>query len=624
MKFIIPIFLLLSVTTCTLANTTGEPRHVLFTRTSDVPEGFVRGKATPKDTTVTFNVALKGANKNVEQLLSEVSDIEHEKYGNYLTIEELREMSQSPLAIQSKAAKFFSNMKCENINGASLKCFGKVSQIESMFQTKMFAFKHTETNTILNRHVGKLSIPLEMADTIEFVTGLGSFMIPSRRKAEKFLPEQFVGDCSGSSCFVVPETIRNIYNISKENAAGDASSQQGVAEFGGNFGEVDSDLATFGKNVGAVKPLKVDKRQGPPNTPSQPSEETTLDIQYLSALGGLNTNWIWNTDGWMYELLTELQAAKDRPDVISMSYAWSEAQQCSGTTGAECKKLGVNASQYVSRTNQEFAKVGLLGITMMSASGDSGCHGRTEGLCIFKKIMNPDYPASSPYLLSVGGTVLSTTTAGETTTPICEASGDLNGKCAYAGTEVVSSPKGGGEITSGGGFGLYSERPAYQDTFVSKYLSNSSVVEFAGGNGTIFNRLGRGYPDISALAHKFYIEINGQVSSVDGTSAASPTIAGIIGLMNAHRLKNGKKVLGFINPLLYKIWTHTNGRAFNDITVGNNACTEQGCSCKTGYMATEGWDAATGLGTPNYGLLLEALDELDEIREKKFKNTQQQ
>ena len=69
-----------------------------------------------------------------------------------------------------------------------------------------------------------------------------------------------------------------------------------------------------------------------------------------------------------------------------MSYAWSEAQQCSGTTGAECKKLGVNASQYVSRTNQEFAKVGLLGITMMSASGDSGCHGRTEGLCIFKKI----------------------------------------------------------------------------------------------------------------------------------------------------------------------------------------------------------------------------------------------
>ena len=75
-------------------------------------------------------------------------------------------------------------------------------------------------------------------------------------------------------------------------------------------------------------------------------------------------------------------------------YAWSESSQCSGTTGAECQTLGVNASVYVARTNQEFAKVGLLGITMLSASGDSGCHGRTEGFCIFQKDMKPDYPAS--------------------------------------------------------------------------------------------------------------------------------------------------------------------------------------------------------------------------------------
>ena len=50
----------------------------------------------------------------------------------------------------------------------------------------------------------------------------------------------------------------------------------------------------------------------------------------------------------------------------------------------------------------EFAKLGLLGITMLSASGDSGCHGRTEESCLFHKQMNPDYPASSPYILSVG------------------------------------------------------------------------------------------------------------------------------------------------------------------------------------------------------------------------------
>jgi tripeptidyl-peptidase-1 len=45
----------------------------------------------------------------------------------------------------------------------------------------------------------------------------------------------------------------------------------------------------------------------------------------------------------------------------------------------------------------------------------------------------------------------------------------------------------------------------------------------------IFNAAGRGYPDIAALAHNFYIQISGNVGSEDGTSASSPVIAGIIG-----------------------------------------------------------------------------------------------
>ena len=597
-------------------------RHVLFQRLA-TPEGFRRIEASPKDTKVEFHVALKEANKNVINLLDEVSDIEHENYGKYLSVEELRDMTKSSPRVQRKAEKFFSSIDCTNVNGASLRCVATVEKVEALFQTKMFRFKHENSGIIIDRHVGHISIPMEMEDAVEFVTGLGSFVLPSLMRRQSLKEKLYRhtssdDDCSGADCYVVPETIRNIYNVSKENAAGDASSQQGVGEFAGNFGERDSDLATFGKNVGAAKPLKVDKRGGAPNDPNQVSVETTLDIQYVSALGGLNTNWIWNADGWMYEFCTELQGAKDRPDVISMSYAWSESQQCGGVTHAECQKLGVNATQYVLRTNQEFAKLGLLGITMLSASGDSGCHGRTEESCLFRKEMNPDYPASSPYILSVGGTVLSSATTKSPEAPVCKSSGQLNGQCATDGTEVVSSTDAGSRISSGGGFALYSQRPAYQEAFVAKYLSNATVASFAGGNGTLFNVNGRGYPDIAALAHKFYIENGGAVSSVDGTSAASPTIAGLVGLINAHRLKRGRKVVGFINPLLYKIWTYTNGEAFNDITVGSNACTEQGCSCKTGFLAAPGWDASTGLGTPNYGLLLNALDELDSLREQKF------
>ena len=43
--------------------------------------------------------------------------------------------------------------------------------------------------------------------------------------------------------------------------------------------------------------------------------------------------------------------------------------------------------------------------------------------------------------------------------------------------------------------------------------------------------------------------------SVDGTSAAAPTVAGLVALINAHRAKRGRPALGFANPLLYQAWT---------------------------------------------------------------------
>jgi len=51
----------------------------------------------------------------------------------------------------------------------------------------------------------------------------------------------------------------------------------------------------------------------------------------------------------------------------------------------------------------------------------------------------------------------------------------------------------------------------------------------------------------------------------------------------AHRVKNNRPVVGFLNPLLYQIFNETNGAAFNDIVEGNNRCTEGGCLCHTGF-----------------------------------------
>jgi tripeptidyl-peptidase-1 len=76
---------------------------------------------------------------------------------------------------------------------------------------------------------------------------------------------------------------------------------------------------------------------------------------------------------------------------------------------------------------------------------------------------------------------------------------------------------------------------------------------------------------------------------LDGTSASTPTMAGVIALLNDHLIANGKASLGFMNPWLYSVGF----QAFNDITSGSS----KGCGTD-GFPAAVGWDAVTGFGTP--------------------------
>ena len=148
---------------------------------------------------------------------------------------------------------------------------------------------------------------------------------------------------------------------------------------------------------------------------------------------------------------------------------------------------------------------------------------------------------------------------------------------------------------------------------MASYLANGTGVP----NRKLFNENGRGYPDLSALAHSYLVDFTDYLENVDGTSASTPVIAALVGRINAHRAAKGRPAVGFLNPLLYKVAAAAPD-AFNDVTEGDNSCTEDGCHCKTGFGATKGWDAATGLGTPNFGKLLDAIDAMDDAREARF------
>jgi subtilase family serine protease len=77
----------------------------------------------------------------------------------------------------------------------------------------------------------------------------------------------------------------------------------------------------------------------------------------------------------------------------------------------------------------------------------------------------------------------------------------------------------------------------------------------------------QGIPDVAAQADRFRIFLSGKAVSIGGTSAATPTFAGIVSLLNSARLSKGLPSLGFINPLIYSANV---SETFSDITIGSN------------------------------------------------------
>merc|ERR1712216_326182 len=169
------------------------------------------------------------------------------------------------------------------------------------------------------------------------------------------------------------------------------------------------------------------------------------------------------------------------------------------------------------------------------------------------------------------------------------------------GTDFVTDNIGDEMVWSagGGGFSDTFPMPAYQQTVVKAYLADKTADL---PPASYFNASGRGYPDVAALGGQKtpYCVNAGAFEGVAGTSASCPVVAGVFALLNDARLAAGKPALGFLNPFIYQ-----NAAAFNDVTSGKN-----NAGIGNGFTAIKGWDAATGMGTPNYEALVKAVQAL--------------
>jgi len=202
-----------------------------------------------------------------------------------------------------------------------------------------------------------------------------------------------------------------------------------------------------------------------------------------------------------------------------------------------------------------------------------------------------DYPASSPYITSVGATQW------------------LSHDGVNVTKEVTASIKTGAWITTGGGFSSFQAQPSYQTNAVNAWLKRAKAENTLPPAGS-FDTKYRAYPDISFNGHSYLVfgsetqddDCPCEEQPADGSKASAPALAGLFTLMNDALLNAGKTQLGFVNPLLYQMAVEQPS-AFKDITSGDNKCTRGWC-CQHGYTATTGYDPATGLGTPNFSEML--------------------
>jgi tripeptidyl-peptidase-1 len=560
------------------------------------------------ETEMNFFIALPQRNLDVlEQLYWDRSNPDSDNYLQWMSIDEINALVSPSADVAGVVYNWLIESGITKIKsfGDALEVTASVKSLQELFQTQFYEFENTKGDRIV-RQWGELSVPNNIREHIYMVTGLSSFPFP-----KKPVPRIKKNGIWDDYIYVVPATIYGMYEI-PQNFVPFANASQGVIEWEAQYFSPD-DLTNFAQQMAAVN---VDNptpdRIVGTNVPSNPQEESTLDIQWISVTGVGIKNWFWIEGGtsWLYGFSVHFMNTQAVPQVISMSYGWNEEDQCEdGIGGDECNQLGVNSTTYVQRVNVEFQKMGLRGITLLAASGDSGANGRTDEDCS-ETHFNPAYPAASPFVTAVGATTLvDAVTNLQNLPPVCQ--GAILWWCASNGTEQAVSYSVSG-FTSGGGFSNVAPMPDYQKSAVQAYLNTDAGKK---APASYFNANNRAYPDIAAVGDRILMWYAGADTSVGGTSASSPIFAGVFSLLNSYTLQKTGKTLGPVNQLIYKMAVEAPA-AFTDVTVGDNSCTEDGCGsgCQ-GYYCAQGWDAVTGWGTPQYN---EMLAYVQKLLSKKF------
>ena len=382
---------------------------------------------------------------------------------------------------------------------------------------------------------GNIQIPTALAGVVLAVLGLDS-----RPQAKPHLRVKKLKPRAGmqpsvpeASTSYTPPQVAELYQWPEE--ASGAGQTIGIIELGGGYRQADlkAYFKTLGIRTPAITAVSVDKSKNAPTVLASADSEVMLDIEVAASVAPgakIVVYFTPNTDqGFIDAITTAVHDTVNKPSVISISWGAPEANwtaQAMTALDAACQSAAA------------------LGVTITVAVGDDGS---TDGLTG----NNVDFPASSPHVLSCGGTSV-----------------NVNGSTLVS--EGVWNDLAENDGATGGGVSNFFALPSWQ--------ANASVPAPSGTTG------GRGVPDVSGDADPetgYTIRVDGQTTIIGGTSAVAPLWAGLVAVANQQL---GTQV-GFIQPTIYAAKAAS---AFHDVTEGNNGA----------FSAGPGWDACTGLGSP--------------------------
>src|ERR1017187_7309860 len=411
-----------------------------------------------------------------------------------------------------------------------------------------------------------VSIPAALAGIASGIRGLDDFW--------RVAPAPFPDNTTASGVNqLAPDDWATIYDVSPLYAMGIDGTGQRIGILGGS--DMDqSYINTFRSQFG-LPPTTVEQHLvGPDPGITASANEAALDVEWSGAIARRATIvYIYSAN-----FNTAAQGAVDQnlATVLSESLSSCEPEAAAGN-----RLMAQQANAQ--------------GITWMASSDDSGpagcdAHGffgTTGNATTVSDGPAVGIPASYPEVTAVGGTEFN-----EAGGHYWNSSNTANSASAisYIPEMVRNETGAGGLLASGGGPSIFFSTPPWQ-----------------AGPGVPADNA-RDVPDISFSAagnHDPYMVVNSNGQrATGGTSASSPSFAGVVALLNHYLVSSGVQSqpgLGNINPELYRL-ARTTTNVFHDITQGNNfvpcAAGSPGCvNGSMGYAASPGYDLATGLGS---------------------------